>query len=87
MSRTDKDLPYRIRKELPEFKAKSYWERYGYFGNGVPAWFVNHVWNAPERVSSRVDCNEAKKEFNAGYEPETEPSTRQHRHCAQWLFW
>jgi len=53
----------------------------------VPKWYINHVWDAPERLSSRVDCNEAKKEFNAGYVPETEPSTRQHRHCAQWLYW
>ena len=84
MSRTDKDLPYRIRENL--YPAK-YWARFGYSGVGVPKWYINHVWNAPERLSSRVDCDKAKREFNAGVVPEIEPSTRQHRHCAQWLYW
>lgn len=51
-----------------------------------PGWFVHDVWTGVERVSVRDDCRRAITEHRATGEVETEPSTRQHRHCAGWLW-
>lgn len=49
-----------------------------------PRWFVNHRWSAPDRMAARTACDRARAEHRAGYEPDTEPPTRQHRHGAYW---
>lgn len=42
--------------------------RYGrrsYRHGGVPKWYVDHVWNGPERVRERDDLRALRDEYNA----------------------
>lgn len=73
MSRTDKDRHRR-------------WEPGRRYYDSPPPWFVNHVWDAPERLAARVDCARAAAEYRATGEVDTVPTTRQHRQCAIWLW-
>lgn len=60
------------------------WERHHY--PNPPRWYINHVWTARERLASRTECLKAAKEYRGSGEVETVPTTRQNRHCAQWLW-
>lgn len=52
-----------------------------------PAWFIDHVGNAPTRVKVRDTCIQARKEYRATGEVDVMPPTNQHRHCGAWLYW
>jgi len=75
MSRTDKDSP-----SFRRSRRRLFWQ------TGVPDWFINDVWNAPQRLRARLACAEAVKEYRATSEVDTIPTTDQHRHCAVWLW-
>lgn len=49
--------------------------------------FRDHVWNNLERRRSRDECIKAGKEYRADGEVDVVPTTEQHRHRAQWLWW
>lgn len=51
-----------------------------------PAWFINHAWNAPDRLRARTECRAAASEYRASGEVDTVPTTTQHRHGATWLW-
>jgi hypothetical protein len=80
MSRTDKDLHWRLR-EWPSWIGK--WgihcalshprraERHGY-------------WYGPDRARSRRECQEMRREYNTTGDVDTTPTTNQHRHQAEW---
>lgn len=51
-----------------------------------PRWFKKHVWHSPERLAARVECLDARKEHRAHGDVDTDPTTRQHRHGARWLW-
>lgn len=75
MSRTDKDAKGTVRSAPRR-----------YFGS-PPHWFINAVWEAPQRQKARLACVETVKEFRGSADVHTEPTTRQPRRCAQWLYW
>ncbi len=50
----------------------------------APAWYINHRWNAPDRLRSRTECQDAIKEYRATGEVDLVPATDQHRHNATW---
>lgn len=52
----------------------------------VPGWFVRHVWTSVERVSVRDDCRRAAAEYRATGTVGVDPSVRQGRHGARWLW-
>lgn len=60
------------------------WQRHHY--PNPPHWFITHVWSARERLAARVDCLNAAKEYRGQARVDTVPTTRQNRHCAQWLW-
>ncbi|BCJ65112.1 hypothetical protein [Polymorphospora rubra] len=72
MSRTDKDLPRRLRGERRRWY------------DSPPAWFINHSWSARDRLAARIAGQTARAEHRAGHEPEVEPPTDQHRQGAIW---
>ena len=49
---------------FPEQSPDRRFESFG--GGGVPGWFVNAVWHAPERRRERDDLRDAARAFNAG---------------------
>lgn len=77
MSRTDKDGPNHPRTGL----------RLLVGGGGPPRGFINDVWTSRERQAARVACRNAAKEHRGAGRVDTLPTTRQHRHGAQWLWW
>lgn len=80
MSRTDKDLPYRLRRDRePGWRLP--------YGGPAPRWFIRHRWTAPDRFGARTAGREAVAEHRAGLAPEVEPPTWQHRHGASWDWW
>lgn len=55
--------------------------------HGVPQWYVNHVWNNPERVRVRDRLKQYCKEYNAGDDlQDWDVPCWQHRHGATW-YW
>jgi hypothetical protein len=52
--------------------------------SGAPRWYRQQVWYAPDRRKTRNTCLEARKEYRATGESDTEPPTNAHRHCASW---
>lgn len=53
-----------------------------------PAWFVNHVAHAPERVNTRDRCLEAKKEYRANGEvDDVDIPSVTHSNCAAWCWY
>jgi len=78
MSRTDKDVPYRLRnREVYPY----HWFR------SPPKWYINHVWYGPQRAKVRIDVVNAIKDYRANSETDIETPSYQHRHIAQWLWW
>lgn len=80
MSRTDKDLHWRLR-EWPAW--------IGSWGIHValshPGKHERHTeWWGPDRARSRDECRELTKEYNAHGDVDTVPTARQHRHGVQW---
>lgn len=58
------------------------------FGSwSVPKWFVNHVWNGPQRREARDDALLATKQYRATGDVDVVIPTEQHRHGAVWLYW
>jgi len=76
MSRTDKDLPLRLRGDDRPWR---HW-----WASSPPAWFVNHQWAARDRMRVRIAGLRARAEHRAGQTPEVDPPTYQHRHGASW---
>lgn len=64
------------------------WGRRSYrHGGGVPKWFVDHVWNAPERRRERDDLRALRDEYNAnGYLEDGDFPCWQPRGCARWMW-
>ncbi len=52
----------------------------------VPRWYVNHVWNGPQRRTVRDTGRRAVAEFRATGAVDVEPPVGQHRHGARWLW-
>lgn len=52
----------------------------------VPDWFVNHVWSAPQRQASRIQCREAMKEWRGSGDTDVVVTVDQARHGARWLW-
>jgi hypothetical protein len=50
----------------------------------VPRWTHYSRWYDPEQVIVRMECVSARKEYRATGEVDTMPTTRYHRHNAQW---
>lgn len=61
------------------------WERRSFYRH-EPRWFINHVWTARERVAVRDECLRAAKEHRGGGRVDVEPTVRQARHGARWLW-
>jgi hypothetical protein len=99
MSRTDKDLPLRIRQEpYKNPDPAGFWSVSGPYSRGwrnytfwyvphPPAWFVEHVWNGPERRRARDIGREAIKDYRANGDTDIDFPRDHHRHCARWLWW
>lgn len=56
-------------------------------GSGVPHWYVDHVWNSPQRAQVRDELRQAVKEYRGSGEVDVVPSVAQARNCAKWLYW
>lgn len=87
MSRTDKDRPYDVRKND---KLDSCYNGDGFLSwmSNPPHWYINIIWNAPERLRERVILGEVKKEYNANNEVDDYSfENRPHRHCASYYWW
>ncbi len=92
----DRPIPSRDRPRLSGWRRRGdvhcYWwptwhrNKFRYKVGNPPRWFVHHVWNGVERVSVRDDCRRAAAEYRATGDVDTEPSVRQHRHGAGWLW-
>lgn len=54
--------------------------------SGPPRWFINHVWEAPQRQAARRACRQAAAEHRADGRVEVDPPVWQHRHGAWWLW-
>lgn len=69
------DVPVRQYPNRPRFGYWGYchWDpvwpprsrRRGFSGNAVPKWFIDHVWNGPERVRERDGLKALRDEYNA----------------------
>jgi hypothetical protein len=77
MPRTDKDGPYHPRTGLRALLG----------GNGPTRLFIRHYWTSRERQKARIACRNAAKEYRGDGTVDTIPTTRQHRHEAQWIWW
>ncbi|WP_238009113.1 hypothetical protein KZZ52_25760 [Dactylosporangium sp. AC04546] len=77
MSRTDKDAPRRLQSGLRRWAV----------GSGPTRQFINDNWTSRERQAARIACREAAKEHCGNGIVDIIPTTRQHRQCAQWLWW
>lgn len=82
--------------DIPQDRARSWWYDHPcvYFLhekihriNGVPKWFVDYVWNNPERTRVRDDLRELAKEYNATLDiDDYDFPNYQHRNQALW-YW
>lgn len=54
---------------------------------GVPSRYVRLEFTGPERRRVRDECRAALQEYRGGGEPDTIPTTTQHRHRARWDYW
>ncbi len=101
VTKRDCDLPDRPdrKRDQPRFSrwrlrsgVLCYWSpvwprtKFRYKSSNPPRWFVHDRWTGVERVSVRDDCRRAAAEYRATGEVDTEPSVRQHRHGAGWLW-
>lgn len=53
----------------------------------VPSWFINHVWNAPERQRARIDLQNIAKEYNATGEVSHDFQSFNPKNQAKWYYW
>lgn len=55
------------------------------FGKAVPKWFVDHIWNGPERVRVRDGLRNLAREYNSYGDIEDDDFPNwQARNCARW---
>lgn len=96
MSRTDHHRPWQIRAEdLSDLHTGLiYWScRLGGWNirhvslSQPPRWYVNHVWNGPERQRERDGLRAMAQEYNEfGQLMDEDFPNYRHRHMAAWLW-
>ncbi len=88
MSHTDKDRPWQIREKDPLDPLHGFsWRDWYLFSCDVPAWYINHAWNAPERRKVMEYGKSVVKDYRANGEVESEYQSNNHRHGAAWHWW
>lgn len=89
MSRTDKDRPWRLkREELSTFPwdrpGRFSWRRYVHQFGHPPRWYRHAEWFGPDRARARDEARDAVKEYRAHGNVEKVLRTEQHRYRAIW---
>lgn len=54
---------------------------------GPPKWYIDHVWNNPQRVKERDRGRRMIAEYRATGEVDTEIESFQHKHNSKWYWW
>lgn len=72
------------------YKNNCGWSLRGYhwYTGSVPKWFIDHVYNNPERVRVRDDLRNMAREYNAYNDLEDDDfPNHQHHYGASWYWW